>query len=378
MAWDIEELKKIRYEHYQVKNTSDNDEMVEDADTYIFNLDYMIGLMHYYNDFNDEDYEIIKASAPSYRSIVKNDTMLLRDFVDYTPFIDMLARYRKKLILPKLTLPRQKTDAVEILDTTDEFYSQFPSKIYSAYRSLADTYDTRLQFFDWTDEFDTVGVTYFYPYTNDIFIEIGCDDNLEEYSTMNHEAGHGIASILNPFISIDPEKHGFSEVESIFMELIGDDFVGQKLGKQKEMLMKAIDDLRTYINFAHKFSTKKKMYDTLSKKEYRKKSIAQKYIQSMTGAKIANEVLYTELADNIPYVISYLTAIELYLMYQDAPDEAINMYYDIIMCSDMDVDEYMVYVQSMGIIPGAHFNKYIDLLFKRNGELSDKRLIKHA
>ena len=63
-------------------------------------------------------------------------------------------------------------------------------------------------------------------------------------------------------------------------------------------------------------------------------------------------------------------------MYQENPDNAIETFYDIIMCSDMDVNGYMYTVQSFGIIPGAHLDKYIALLIDRDRELSNKRLIR--
>ena len=376
MAWNIEELKKIRYEHFQIMDSINNAEMIEDAEKYIRYLDEMIDLLNYYDGEDVDEEEVTDNHSTPYSTIVKNDSRLLRDYVTYTPFADVLARYKNKISLPSITLPEKKIETTDILVTTDEFYSQLGGELYTAYRSLSDTYETRLQFFELIEGCTTLGQTFFFPFTNDIFIEVGCGDTISDYSTTIHESGHGIASILNPFIGVDYEKYGFSEVESIFLEMIGDDFVGKKLGKRREMLMKTLDDLKDYIRFAYRFSAKKKMYSELSKKEYKKKSIARKYIQSITGAKIANQAIDTEMADDIQYIISYLTAVELYMMYQENPDNAIETFYDIIMCSDMDVNGYMYTVQSFGIIPGAHLDKYIALLIDRDRELSNKRLIR--
>lgn len=374
MAWNVEELKKIRFEHYKILDNATNSTMVEDAEMYISYLDELIELLNYYN--GDEE-EITDDVKPSYQDTVKEDKILLDSFYAYTPFVNEFAKYYKKYIIEQTTLPHFKTNPDNILKTTNQFYSKLGEPFSSTYRSLANTFDTRLQFFELLDRDATWGYTYFFPFTNDIFIKVSLADSLQDMSTMNHEAGHGIANMLNPFIALDYEKYGFSEVESLFLELIGDDFIAKKFNKPREMHMKRLRELKMYMEDAYYFSVKERMYNNLSRKEYKKRSIAKKYIQSITGAKMADTVLNSDLTSPLQYLISYLTAIELYMKYQNNPEEALDKFYNIIMLEKMDVNGYMNAVQAMGIIPGAHLSEFVDRLVDIDMEVSKKRLIIH-
>ena len=75
------------------------------------------------------------------------------------------------------------------------------------------------------------------------------------------------------------------------------------------------------------------------------------------------------------YGISYLTAIELYMIYLSDPQIALDLLLKIIKVKDLTSDGYLNYIKSLGIIPGSHIKEYVDLLINRGKELGyGKRL----
>ncbi len=87
------------------------------------------------------------------------------------------------------------------------------------------------------------------------------------------------------------------------------------------------------------------------------------------------DVLYEEVKETYHYGISYLTAIELYLIYRCDPEMALELLTKIIKAKDLNSEGYLKYVQSLGITPGKHIKEYVDILINRGKELGyGKRL----
>ena len=85
----------------------------------------------------------------------------------------------------------------------------------------------------------------------------------------------------------------------------------------------------------------------------------------------------TYIRDYMHYIISYLTAIELYLIYQDKPDKALELLFNIITVRMNDSKSYLDYVRSLGIEPGKNFDSYIRILFEKAKELKDGKSLRY-
>ena len=83
------------------------------------------------------------------------------------------------------------------------------------------------------------------------------------------------------------------------------------------------------------------------------------------------------MSDYYHYVISYLTAIELYLIYQYNPDKALNDLFSIINIKKDNNKEYLDYVISLGLEPGRNFEVYLQLLLDRAKEVNDEKSLRY-
>ena len=76
-------------------------------------------------------------------------------------------------------------------------------------------------------------------------------------------------------------------------------------------------------------------------------------------------------------IVSYLTAIELYLMYQDNPQKSLDLLFSIISIRKDNSKEYLDYVIALGLEPGKNFDKYISLLFEKAKEVKDGKSLRY-
>ena len=85
----------------------------------------------------------------------------------------------------------------------------------------------------------------------------------------------------------------------------------------------------------------------------------------------------TYVRDYMHYIVSYLTAVELYLIYQDNPDYALSLLFKIINIKQDSSKEYLDYIRTLGLEPGKHFDNYIALLFERAKEVKDEKSLRY-
>lgn len=77
------------------------------------------------------------------------------------------------------------------------------------------------------------------------------------------------------------------------------------------------------------------------------------------------------------YIISYLTAIELYLVYQDSHDKALDLLLQIIKKEEKSNKEYLEFIKSLELEPGSHFDNYIEILMNKAKELKDEKSLRY-
>ncbi len=77
------------------------------------------------------------------------------------------------------------------------------------------------------------------------------------------------------------------------------------------------------------------------------------------------------------YIVSYLTAIELYLIYQDKPEVALDLLFKIITCKKENNKSYLDYIKVLGVEPGKNLERYIQLLFKKAKEVKDEKSLRY-
>ena len=169
------------------------------------------------------------------------------------------------------------------------------------------------------------------------------------------------------------------KLDSLFFEMLGLDYLSDNLELQKDSLDIGMQVLKDYLYASQLICIKLDMYDDLSDNQLYKKRIIKKYLTNEVGLNPIgiNDVLNTHMRDYFHYVISYLTAIELYFIYQSDKNLALDLLYKIINRTEQYSADYLNYVKSLGLDPGKNFDKYITLLHDKAKELNDGKSLRY-
>lgn len=315
-----------------------------------------------------------------YEEIREDDYSILQKYGYYCPYIRNLADYDDLLdIRARIDLSNERTDVKKIVGVSQEFYRQFEGPIHDKFRLLKRRFNDTLHFSRIFTNTVAVGQTFSIYKTNLTFFEIGYNHTVQDYISAIHEFSHGISCSINPDAIFDYNKYCFIEVDSLFFELLGIDYVGEVLNKRRDAFNTNIHILEDYICSAQLISTKLDMYAELGPKDLRNERTMKRYLSGDVGLdqnKIKN-TLRTRIKDIIHYIISYLTAVELYLVYQSTPELAINLLLKIVKHTEDDSTKYLEYIKGLGLEPGKNFDKYIQILLEKAQVLKDEKSLRY-
>ncbi len=219
-----------------------------------------------------------------------------------------------------------KLSKEDIFELIHDLFKSTTDEIYEIYLSLEKNKDKYINLDPTLDAND--GSSFYFPIVNKNFISVGTNGNSEDIiSTLSHEIGHYIGSVYNEGRYLD--KDLYVEIESQFFDLISHDYFGNQL-----------NDI--YFNEM----SKDRLYDYYSDA---KGIIANRDILDELFTKL-NKVsdpyqFYSFLADNNPeykevdipeknkYLFGYLIAVELFEIYKEDKEMAIELLKRII-CKD--------------------------------------------
>jgi len=223
------------------------------------------------------------------------------------------------------------------------------------------------------------GFTYGIPYTNILFMNVSSQNNLQTLMTSIHEFAHAIAFLINKEHSWDANKYNFCEIESLFMELLAYDFISEKLDMKLDAYKMKVREYNDNLFYNRIVCGKLDIYSQLKEKELNSKRAIRKYILSNTNLlkQDINEICYSLIENKAYYVISYLTAIELYLKNKIDHNTSIEMLKDIIKLKNMNADDYLKVLTNIGINPGNSIEVYRESLIEEGGSLHESKKIFH-
>lgn len=315
-----------------------------------------------------------------HKSIVSSDFKVISDYGYYCPYIRFLSDYNDILeINPNTNLPTIDTNVNKIVRVSSDFYRQFNGIFSDTFDSMFKTFKNTIHMRKVTGSTVTTGQTYSVYNTGLTFFELGYNNTLQDYVSAIHEFGHGISCKLNSKAMWDFGKYCFIEVDSLFFELLGTDYIAEKLDRKKDAFDINIDVLKDYMYSAMLVSTKLDMYSECDRYDLNNKRFVKQYLSKEANLNKlgVNDVMKTWVRDCMHYIVSYLTAIELYLIYQDNPDKALELLFSIIKIQKDTSKDYLDYILSLGIEPGKNFDAYLEILFNRAKEVNDEKSLRY-
>ncbi len=196
-------------------------------------------------------------------------------------------------------------------------------------------------------------------YTNEAFLSIGRFFTIEDYLTTIHEFAHATSFQINPN-HVDYDKRAFSETIALFMELLASDYYLEQT-KDYDASIYKINTHLEYIDNAQVvnliiYLIKKEQqlgHEYTSTKEMR---------QQLTKDSFSDEIfddafLFSGIAHE-EYLASYMYAIELYMLYKENKDKALDLLKRMILLDEMNEEEYYSNIKKLGIIPNFSLRSF--------------------
>lgn len=376
--WNIEYLKRLhaKYENLSIL-TEDPNLSLEYEST----ANSILEIIDRYNSMVHKCRNIFSGIELSkHKSIIESDFSIIRDYGFYCPYVRLLSEYDDILdIKPNIDLPIIDSSTNKIISISNQFYEQFKGIFSETYNNMASNFKNTIHMRRITGSTITAGQTYSVYKTPITFFELGYNHTIQDYVSAIHEFGHGISCNLNPEAMWDFGKYCFIEVDSLFFELLGTDYLGEKLNRKKDAFDINMHVLKDYIYSAMLISTKLNMYSECDRYDLNNKRFVKQYLSKDVGLNNlgVSDVMNTWVRDYMHYIISYLTAIELYLIYQTNSDKALDLLFNIIKTSKDNNKAYLEYIISLGLEPGKNFDNYLHLLFEKAKEVKDEKSIRY-
>ena len=376
--WNINYLKELYNKYYNLSVETTDPTLsleYENIANSIFNIiDRYDELVTKRIKFDDS------VERVNFRRVIEDDFSILDRYGIYCPYIRRLDELGESLeVKPNSDLPKITVSTHKILTVSRSFYDSIGGVFASKYVEIAKRFKDTLHIRKLPPKVVTNGQTYSVYNTDITFIELGVNQTTQDYVSAIHEFGHGISCAINPLAMYDYGKYCFIELEPLFFEMVGLDFLSSNLSLEKDSFDISMQVLKDYIYSAQLICSKLDMYDSLSLAQLYDKRALKKYLSKEVGYNSlgVKDVLNTYMRDYFHYIISYLTAVELYMIYQSDKDLALDLLYKITTAKQDFSMGYLEYVKSLGLEPGKSFNDYLEILFNKAKDLKDEKSLRY-
>lgn len=359
--WTVDTLQ-MRLDYLRDLYEKETDEEKKQMIAYdIENLD------NYIDCYFDFDIGEMPSFCEKFQAIKANLKSLKFLWSDYNEFYDETVSTK----LPDLEIKRCSLSKDDLLSLTHDFYKSLNRYFFGNFMKNFRMRRDHIKFVNEIEN-DAGGITTPIMTTKEAYIKICRLNTIEDYISVVHEYGHAITLQINPY-HLSYDKRYFVEATPIFMEFLASDFY-QRQTNNNEAPIFTIDKHLEYIDDAKKI----KMILSLIEEE---EKLSQEFSSTKEMRKHLNHNLFTDkcfdesfnFANNPDeeYLASYMIAIELYMLYKEDKDKALDILKRIILLDEMSEEEYYCNIKKLGIIPNFSLRN-----FERNLQQESIKLIR--
>ena len=376
--WNINYLKELYNKYYKLSLETDDPTLSLEYDN---TANSIFNIIDRYDELVTKRIKLNGSlERVNFRRVIEDDFSILDNYGIFCPYVRRLDELGECLeVRPNSELPKITVSTHKILTVSRSFYDSIGGIFASKYVEMAKSFKDTLHIRKLPQKVVTNGQTYSVYNTDITFVELGVNQTTQDYVSAIHEFGHGISCAINPMAMYDYGKYCFIELDSLFFEMVGLDFLSSNLSLEKDSFDINIQVLKDYIYSAQLICSKLDMYDSLSPDQLYEKRNVKNYLFNEIGYNKlgANDVMNTYIRDYLHYIISYLTAIELYMIYQSDKSLALDLLHKIIITKQEFPIGYLNFVKSLGLEPGKSFNDYLEILFNKAKDLNDEKSLRY-
>lgn len=315
-------------------------------------LEYLENLI--YVHFNPQE-----SKTPSMLEAYRDLKFQLKkiDFIwpDFKEFGDIVTSYIKVPRLKKRSFTKE-----ELFELTHNFYKSLNPFFYHNFMRNFKMRETHTTFYNAHDIKRYVGETTVLPSLNETFIEITRSNTLDDPLTVIHEYGHATSTSINPY-HLSMQKDIFTEVDTLFFEMLAADFLDKELGISEKVITHT-NLHNEYFYCADKASLQIAFVETeniLPSAFLRNKDLK---IFGRTQLNLCDEEIEEIIQEsdtrNYVYLNSYMYAIELYELYKKDPEKALYILKQVILLRDMTRRQYYEKIKQLGLIANSSLQDY--------------------
>lgn len=249
----------------------------------------------------------------------------------------------------------------QLLQISNRFYAKVGGFLSKKYQTIAGRFYKTLSISEYNMFYEPLNQTLPIHNSNLSFISIYKNNGIEDVIALIHEAGHSISALYNLNILDDDNRYAFAEIETMFLELLTFDYLETSEKYRIESVKLRLHYLRDILYSANTLCLKLDILNEFNPLERYGIPPIIYYLKNELNLNksVINNVLYDSTSALFNYEISFLIALELYYIYHEDKEKALNMLEKIVKCKFDSSMEYEKYIISLGIIPGEHLEEYI-------------------
>lgn len=288
------------------------------------------------------------------------------DFIR-TPFDNFKNTDIDYILTPKLK--SIKLSNGNILDLTHDFFKTLSKDLYNAFMIQFSKRKDHIRFDKKNSNFH--GITNYYMYDKDAYITICSENDITDLITAIHEYMHATSLIVNPNHFLK-EKCLFAEIDTMFIELLAEDFLNKVLQINDPIFLK----YTTHLNKINNANLLSGIYRLM---EYEKQIGTFKNNHDFKTAFFAHcdikpgdvkhnlDYLDFDVTEN--YVLGYMYAIELYTIYKKDPENSLRLLKEIIQLENLSPIDFYQQLTNIGLNLNENLFKFQNNLYEETSLL---------
>lgn len=302
--------------------------------------------------------------------IISIQELLIKDYYFYKDYefwqskIEELAKLKIKYIDSKINSNMDYSN-IGYMDYIDDFYKNCTNnEIYNAYKYIYEKNKKNIKAFDLNDSL-YAGETIYLEYYNKMYIMFPEVQKFEDLVLICHEFGHAIENTINYKYSLLNDNYVHAELISTFMEILSTEYLTNKYFHQDGAIYSAE-------KIANRIMWNKDTYDEMNYLKDIDDTDIEEFIRTLNRLIIyfgdygCNYLMDLQPSASYVYSTGLIVACNLFNIYKENKDKALELVMKIIMLSDkLSPKEYFNELNKLNLTDVKQVKKYRDYVNKR-------------